>query len=95
MISSQHANLVRLLDNTNYIGVVSFCSIHKSQAVEEISNVHTQKKDEVICPNCKKLVERTGLRTHILKMHPHICSRCKQKFESQEELTTHLRDCER
>lgn len=95
MISNQHANLVRLLDNTNYIGVVSFCSIHKSQAVEEISNVHTQKKDEVICPNCTKLVERTGLRTHILKMHPHICNRCKQKFESQEKLTTHLRDCER
>lgn len=94
MISSQHANLVRLLDNTNYIGVVSFCSIHKSQAVEETSNVHTLKED-VKCPNCKKFVKRTGLRTHILKMHPHICSRCKQKFESQEELTTHLRDCER
>lgn len=90
-ISTQHANLVRLLNNTNYIGVVSFYSIHKSQAVKDDRKDHTLEDDKVKCPKCDEFVKRTELRSHKIRMHAHICDICEERFESLKELTKHKR----
>lgn len=94
MISSQHRELVRSLNDKNYTGVVSFCSIPQPQAEAIASHVLT-KKNEVKCPNCQHLVNETELDNHILKNHAYICKLCNKRFKSQEELGTHLSKHER
>lgn len=90
---TDYSNVKCFVDLEKYIAPLKE-TLGTNAVVSNVKQSPIQNNDKVKCPNCNKPVKQTKLKEHKLNMHPHVCIRCKKKFESQEELKEHLRNCE-